>query len=75
MAKKREHFQCVYYVTQELLQQLLDYQAKIESLYSRAGEILPVELRKEPQIQPIPIKALADYAQSEVLIYIHKHLT
>ena len=55
---------------QEVLQQLLDYQAKVDDLFTKSADVVPLYLRKYPSDDPIKIVALTSYKQSDVCVLI-----
>ena len=56
---------------QEVLQQMLDIESKVVSLFSQSGDIVPVHLRREPLPTPIKIVALVTCTQKEVGIHLY----
>ena len=62
----------VYAIIKEIksvLQQLLDFQAKIDELYNKSVHIVPLQLRVQEVKEPIQVEALAGYKQNEVRKY------
>ena len=66
---KKERRRDVYAFIKEIksvLQQLLDFQAKIDELHNKSVHIIPLHLRVHEVKDPIQVEALTGYKQNEV---------